>query len=62
MAIKAISGLVGAHGAAGLLTPLAGNPVALVVQCLAFALVLGAAWLLPAPVRAVPAGALALAS
>ena len=111
VAIKAISGLVGAHGAAGLLTPwllltiaasvaaffasakglqdgdavpviaitgtaanvagivggiivfgdpLAGNPVALVVQCLAFVLVLGAAWLMPAPVRAVPAGALAV--
>jgi multidrug transporter EmrE-like cation transporter len=111
VAIKAISGLVGAHGAAGLLTPwllvtlaasvaafyasakglqdgdavpviaitgtaaniagivggiivfgdpLAGNPVSLVVQCLAFALVLGAAWLMPAPVRAVPAGALTL--
>ncbi|HSO97433.1 MAG TPA: hypothetical protein VLP43_00645 [Solirubrobacteraceae bacterium] len=111
VAIKAISGLVGAHGAAGLLTPwllvtiaasvaafyasakglqdgdavpviaitgtaanvagivggiivfgdpLAGNPVSLVVQCLAFALVLGAAWLMPAPVRAVRAGALAV--
>jgi multidrug transporter EmrE-like cation transporter len=110
VAIKAISGLVGAHGAAGLLTPwllltvaasiaafyasakglqdgdavpviaitgtaaniagivggiivfgdpLAGNPVSLVVQCLAFALVLGAAWLMPAPVRAAPVGALA---
>jgi drug/metabolite transporter (DMT)-like permease len=33
--------------------PLAGNPVSLVVQLLAFALVCGAAWLTPAPVRAV---------
>jgi drug/metabolite transporter (DMT)-like permease len=36
--------------------PLAGNPVSLVVQCLAFCLVLGAAWLMPAPVRAVSGG------
>jgi hypothetical protein len=28
------------------------NPVALAVQCLAFVLVLAAAWLMPAPVRA----------
>ncbi len=104
VAIKAISGLVGSTGLAGLLTPwllvtlaasvaafyasakalqdgdavpviaitgvaanvagivggiivfgdpLSANPVALVVQCLAFTLVLGAAWLMPAPVRAV---------
>jgi hypothetical protein len=103
IAIKAISGMVGAHGAAGFLTPwllvcivasvaafyasakglqdgdavpviavtgtaanvagivggiivfgdpLPGNPVSLVVQCLAFVLVLLAAWLMPAPVRA----------
>lgn len=103
IAIKAISGLIGSAGAAGLLTPwigvcaiasvaafyasakglqdgeavpviaitgtaanvsgivggvivfgdpLAGSPVLLVVQCLAFALVLLAAWLMPAPVRA----------
>ena len=103
VAIKAISGLLGSAGIAGLLTPwlpltivasvaafyasakglqdgdavpviavtgtaanlagivggimvfgdpLAGNPVALVVQCLAFVLVLGAAWLMPAPLRA----------
>jgi drug/metabolite transporter (DMT)-like permease len=106
VAIKAISGLVGAHGVLGLLTPwtlvtlaasiaafyssakglqdgepipviavtgmaanvagivggiivfgdpLAGNPISLIVQCLAFVLVLGAAWLMPAPVRAVGA-------
>jgi hypothetical protein len=103
VAIKAISGLIGAHGVAGLLSPwtlvtaaasvaafyasakglqdgeaipviaitgtaanvsgivggilvfgdpLSGNPAALVVQCLAFVLVLVAAWLMPAPVRA----------
>jgi hypothetical protein len=104
VAIKAISGVVGAHGAAGLLSPwmlvtvaasvaafyasakglqdgeavpviavtgaaanvagivggiivfgdpLSGNPLWLVVQCLAFVLVLMAAWMMPAPVRAV---------
>lgn len=103
IAIKAISGEVGAHGLAGLLTPwllvcvaasiaafyasakglqdgqavpviaitgtaanvagivggilvfgdpMAGNPVTLVVECLAFVLVVLAAWLMPAPVRA----------
>jgi hypothetical protein len=106
VAIKAISGMVGAHGLAGLLTPwllvtiaasvaafyasakglqegdavpviavtgtaanifgivggivvfgdpLGGNPLSLVVQVLAFALVLTAAWLMPAPARAVSA-------
>jgi drug/metabolite transporter (DMT)-like permease len=108
VAIKAISGLVGAQGAAGLLTPwslvcvaasvaafyasakglqdgdavpviavtgtaaniagifggiivfgdpLSGDPLSLIVQCVAFFLVLAAAWLMPAPVRAVPATA-----
>jgi hypothetical protein len=108
IAIKAISGLIGASGPAGLLTPwllvcvaasvaafyasakglqdgdavpviaitgtaanvagivggiivfgdpLAGNPLSLVVQCLAFVLVLGAAWLMPAPVRVAHAAA-----
>jgi hypothetical protein len=103
VAIKAISGIVGAHGVAGLLTPwmlvcvaasvaaffssarglqdgdavpviavtgtaanvagivggfvvfgdpLPGSPIALMAQCFAFMLVLGAAWLMPAPVRA----------
>jgi hypothetical protein len=103
IAIKAISGLIGAHGVLGLLSPwtlvtvaasiaafyasakglqdgdavpviaitgtaanmsgivggiivfgdpLSANPVALSVQCLAFVLVLVAAWLMPAPVRA----------
>jgi drug/metabolite transporter (DMT)-like permease len=106
VAIKAISGMVGAHGVAGLLSPwllvtiaasvaafyasakglqdgdavpviavtgtaanvagivggiivfgdpLAGSPVSLIVQVLAFGLVLTAAWLMPAPSRAVPA-------
>jgi multidrug transporter EmrE-like cation transporter len=106
VAIKAISGMIGAHGALGLLSPwtgvtviasiaafyasakglqdgeavpviaitgtaanvsgivggiivfgdpLAGNPVALIVQFAAFALVLAAAWLMPAPVRAAAA-------
>ena len=104
VAIKAISGVVGAHGASGLLSPwmlvtvaasvaafyasakglqdgdavpviaitgtaanvagivggiivfgdpLSGNPLWLVVQCFAFLLVLMAAWMMPAPVRAV---------
>jgi drug/metabolite transporter (DMT)-like permease len=103
VAIKAISGVVGAHGASGLLSPwmlvtvaasvaafyasakglqdgdavpviaitgtaanvagivggiivfgdpLSGNPLWLVVQCFAFVLVLMAAWMMPAPVRA----------
>jgi drug/metabolite transporter (DMT)-like permease len=106
VAIKALAGLVGAHGAAGVLSPwllvtvaasvaafyasakglqdgeavpviavtstaanvsgivggiivfsdpLSGNPVSLVVQCVAFVLVVVAAWLTPAPVRAVSA-------
>ena len=105
IAIKAISGLVGTGGAAGLLSPwllvcivasvgafyasakglqdgdavpviavtgtaanvagivggilvfgdpMAGSPLSLVVQCLAFVLVVLAAWLMPAPVRAAP--------
>jgi hypothetical protein len=33
--------------------PLSGNPALLAVECLAFVLVLLAAWLMPAPVRAV---------
>jgi hypothetical protein len=105
VSIKAISGMVGTHGALGLLSPwtlvtlaasvvafyasakglqdgdavpviavtgtaanvagivggiivfgdpLSGNPLWLSVQCLAFVLVLFAAWLMPAPVRAAP--------
>ena len=110
VAIKAISGMVGAHGVAGLESPwllvtiaasvaafyasakglqdgdavpviavtgtaanvagivggiivfgdpLAGSPVSLIIQVLAFGLVLTAAWLMPAPARAVPALAVA---
>jgi hypothetical protein len=110
VAIKAISGLVGAHGVLGLLTPwmlvtvaasvaafyasakglqdgdaipviaitgtaanvagivggiivfgdpLGGNPISLIVQCLAFMLVIVAAWLMPAPVRAAGPAAVA---
>ena len=113
VAIKAMTGIVGSHGVAGLLTPwmlvcvaasvaafyssakglqdgdavpviavtgtaenvagivggfivfgdpLPGSPIALIVQCFAFLLVLGAAWLMPAPVRvASPAVAAATA-
>jgi len=110
VAIKAMSGLVGAHGVLGLVSPwllicvaasvaafyasakglqdgdpvpviaitgtaaniagviggiivfgdpLSANPVALSIECFAFALVIVAAWLMPAPVRAAPAGAAA---
>jgi hypothetical protein len=103
VAIKAISGMVGAHGVLGLLSPatlvcvvasvaafyssakglqdgdavpviavtgtaanvagivggfivfgdpLPAHPLALAIQCFAFLLVVGAAWLMPAPVRA----------
>jgi multidrug transporter EmrE-like cation transporter len=108
VAIKAISGMVSAHGVAGLLSPwsivtviasvaafyasakglqdgeavpviavtgtaanvsgivggiivfgdpLSGHPLTLVAECFAFALVLFAAWLTPAPVRATSAAA-----
>jgi len=46
-----VSGIVGGIIVFG--DPLSGNPVSLIAQCLAFALVLSAAWLMPAPVRAV---------
>jgi hypothetical protein len=46
-----VSGIVGGILVFG--DPLAGNPVSLAVQCAAFMLVLLAAWLMPAPVRAV---------
>jgi hypothetical protein len=45
-----VSGIVGGILVFG--DPLSGNPVSLVVQCLAFVLVIFAAWLTPAPVRA----------
>jgi hypothetical protein len=58
-----VSGIVGGIIVFG--EPLSGNPALLAVECLAFVLVLMAAWLMPAPVRAmgggnaVPAGAAA---
>lgn len=45
-----VSGIVGGIIVFG--DPLSANPVALAIQCLAFLLVLVAAWLMPAPVRA----------
>jgi hypothetical protein len=46
-----VSGIVGGIIVFG--DPLSGNPISLVAECLAFALVLSAAWLMPAPARAV---------
>jgi hypothetical protein len=48
-----VAGIVGGIIVFG--DPMPGNPALLVVQCLAFIFVLLAAWLMPAPVRAVPA-------
>jgi hypothetical protein len=45
-----VSGIIGGFIVFG--DPLPGSPVSLVLQCFAFILVLGAAWLMPAPVRA----------
>jgi hypothetical protein len=45
-----VSGIVGGILVFG--DPLSGNPISLVIQCLAFVLVIVAAWLTPAPVRA----------
>jgi hypothetical protein len=45
-----LAGIVGGFIVFG--DPLPANPVSLVVQCVAFVLVVGAAWLMPAPVRA----------
>jgi hypothetical protein len=45
-----VAGIVGGFIVFG--DPLPGSPIALIVQCFAFVLVLGAAWLMPAPVRA----------
>jgi hypothetical protein len=50
-----VSGIVGGIIVFG--DPLSANPVALGIQCLAFLLVLVAAWLMPAPVRAAAAAA-----
>ncbi|MFL5823151.1 MAG: hypothetical protein ACJ764_06890 [Solirubrobacteraceae bacterium] len=55
-----VSGIVGGIIVFG--EPLSGNPALLVVECLAFALVLLAAWLMPAPVRAVAGGRLGAAA
>jgi hypothetical protein len=52
-----IAGIVGGIIVFG--DPVSANPVALAAQCLAFALVLWAAWLIPAPVRARRAAAMA---
>jgi multidrug transporter EmrE-like cation transporter len=48
-----VAGIVGGIIVFG--DPMPGNPVVLVVQCLAFAFVVLAAWLMPAPVRVAPA-------
>jgi hypothetical protein len=48
-----IAGIVGGILVFG--DPMSGNPLVLVGELLAFALVLAAAWLMPAPVRAVSA-------
>jgi hypothetical protein len=45
-----VAGIIGGFIVFG--DPLPGSPIALTVQCLAFVLVVGAAWLMPAPVRA----------
>jgi hypothetical protein len=45
-----VAGIVGGIIVFG--DPLSGNPLSLVVECLAFVLVLSAAWLMPAPTRA----------
>lgn len=51
-----LSGIVGGISVFG--DPMSGHPLAVIVEVLAFAFVLGAAWLMPAPVRAAgaPAG------
>jgi hypothetical protein len=54
-----VSGIIGGIIVFG--DPLSGSPLVLGIECLAFALVLVAAWLTPAPVRAAKPGALAAA-
>ena len=49
-----VAGIVGGIIVFG--DPLSGNPLGLVVECIAFLFVLMAAWLMPAPVRAAGAG------
>jgi uncharacterized membrane protein len=48
-----VAGIVGGVIVFG--DPLAGNPLLLAVECLAFVLVIAAAWIMPAPVRAASA-------
>ena len=48
-----VAGIVGGFIVFG--DPLPGSPLSLIMQGLAFALVVGAAWLMPAPVRVAPA-------
>ena len=55
-----VAGIVGGFIVFG--DPLPGSPVSIVVQCFAFVLVLGAAWLMPAPVRAGGSGNVAAAT
>jgi drug/metabolite transporter (DMT)-like permease len=50
-----IAGVIGGIMVFG--DPLSANPVALSIECFAFALVIIAAWLMPAPVRAAPVAA-----
>jgi drug/metabolite transporter (DMT)-like permease len=52
-----ISGIIGGIIVFG--DPLSANPVSLLIQCFAFVLVLAAAWLMPAPLRAAPRAAAA---
>ncbi|MBV9605496.1 MAG: hypothetical protein JO027_10325 [Solirubrobacterales bacterium] len=55
-----VAGIVGGFIVFG--DPLPASPVSLAVQCLAFGLVVGAAWLMPAPVRATGPAAVAPAA
>jgi hypothetical protein len=55
-----VAGIVGGFIVFG--DPLPGSPLPLIVQCFAFVLVLGAAWLMPAPVRAAGSPAMAPAT
>lgn len=54
-----VAGIVGGIAVFG--DPMPANPVVLIVQCLAFAAVVLAAWLMPAPLRGVPRAAAAAA-
>ena len=55
-----VAGIVGGFIVFG--DPLPGSPLPIIIQCFAFLLVLGAAWLMPAPVRVGPHGATAAAA